>query len=277
MPIIIVGKTGRNVVVFRGEAEGVFGDEVAVGDAGGAGSAGDGAEGCVVVMRGDAVLESVVEDLGDVLVAVVSVKEVEAPVLGAHDERARGDGLGWIPHELGADGVVVGGVQPLDAEVVVVDEALKGFLAILHRAHFDTAPHAVEGHRDHGATGLPADGAVFGIVDYRPNAGLGFDEGLVAVCVVLGDEVVDGGVLIEVVGGVGFALGGGTISDVIVGVGDLIRGDEFIADVVAVLLVVLGGAAAEEVVGNIYVYICVEKRTEIRHKSLPMNKCALSI
>ena len=51
------------------------------------------------------ILKGVVEDLGDVLVAVVGVEEVEAPVLGAHDERARGDGLGGIPHKLGADGV----------------------------------------------------------------------------------------------------------------------------------------------------------------------------
>ena len=52
------------------------------------------------------ILKGVVEDLGDVLVAVVGVKEVEAPILGAHDERSCGDGLGgMIPHKLGADGV----------------------------------------------------------------------------------------------------------------------------------------------------------------------------
>ena len=33
-----------------------------------------------------------------------------APVLGAHDERARGDRLGGIPHKFGADGVAVGGI-----------------------------------------------------------------------------------------------------------------------------------------------------------------------
>ena len=97
-------------MVFAGEAEGVFGEEVAVGDAGGAGSAADGAKGGVIVMGGDAVLEGMVEDLGDVLVAVVGVKEVEIPILGMHDERARGDGLGGVPHELGADGVAVGGI-----------------------------------------------------------------------------------------------------------------------------------------------------------------------
>ena len=59
---------------------------------------------------------------------------------------------------------VVCATELLDAEVVVVDEALKRFLAILHGAHFDAAAHAVKGHGDHGVAGLPTDGAVFGIV-----------------------------------------------------------------------------------------------------------------
>ena len=110
MPIIVVNEAEGEVVIFRREAEGVFGEEVAIGDAGGAGSAGDGAEGGVVVVGGNTVLEGVVEDLGDVLVAVVGVEEVEAPVLGAHDERARGDGFRGVPDKLGADGVAVGGI-----------------------------------------------------------------------------------------------------------------------------------------------------------------------
>ena len=65
----------------------------------------------------------------------------------------------------------------------------------------------------------------------------------------MGREVVDGGVLVEVVGRVGFAFGGRAVSDVVVIVGDLIRGGQFIASVVAVLLVILGGAAAEEIIG----------------------------
>ena len=71
---------------------------------------------------------------------------------------------------------------------------------------------------------------------------------MVSVRVVLGHEVVDGGVLIEVVGGVGFTLGDRTVSDVVVIVGDIIGSDEFIADVVAVLLIVLRSSAAEEVI-----------------------------
>ena len=120
---------------------------------------------------------------------------------------------------------VVGATELLDAEVVVVDEALEGFRAILHRAHFDAAPHAVEGHGDHGVTGLPTDGAVLGIVDDRPNARLGLDEGLISIVVVLWREVVDGGVLIKIIGGVGFTFCGSTVSNVIVIVGDIICRD----------------------------------------------------
>ena len=69
--VVVVDEGDGGVVVFGGESEGVFGEDVAVGDAGGAGGAGDGTEGCVVVMGGDAVLRGVVEDLRDVLVAVV--------------------------------------------------------------------------------------------------------------------------------------------------------------------------------------------------------------
>ncbi len=96
---------------------------------------------------------------------------------------------------------------------------------------------------------MPTDGTIFGVVQNRPNTGLGLDEGLISIRIVLGHEVVDGGVLVEVVGGVGFAFGGGAIADVVVIVGDLVGGDEFIADVVAVLLVVLRGAAAKDIIG----------------------------
>ena len=137
--------------------------------------------------------------------------------------------------DIGVEEGVVGATELLDAEVVVVDEALEGF--------------AVKGHGDHGVAGLPTDGAVFGIVDYRPNARLGLDEGLIShlahargrmysIVVVLGHEVIDGGVLIEIVGGVGLALGGGTVSDVVVIVGDLICGGQLIAGVVTILLVI---------------------------------------
>ena len=138
-------------MVFRGESEGVFGEDVAVGDAGGTVGAGDGAKGGVVVVRGDAVLEGVVEDLGDVLVAVVGVEEVEAPVLGAHDERARGDGFRGVPDKLGADGVAVGSVQSLDAKEVVVDKAeVRGDLTVSCLLIVHAATKAIEGHGNHG-------------------------------------------------------------------------------------------------------------------------------
>ena len=149
MTVVVVDEAEGVVVDLGGEAEGVFGEEVTVGDAGSAGGAGDGAEGGVVVVRGNTVLESVVEDLGDVLVAVVGVEEVEAPVLGAHDKRSCGDGLGGIPHELGADGVAVGGIQPLDTKKVVIDKTeVRRDLIILRLLIVHAAAKAVEGHRD---------------------------------------------------------------------------------------------------------------------------------
>ena len=107
MPIIVVNEVEGGIVDFRGEAEGVFGEEVAVGDAGGAGGTGDGAEGGVVVVRGDAVLRGVVEDLRDVLVAVVRIEEIEPPVLGAHSQGPRSDGLRRVPHKLRPHGVAL--------------------------------------------------------------------------------------------------------------------------------------------------------------------------
>ena len=177
-----------------------------------------------------------IHEVGNVFVAVVEVVG-ERGGGGKEDEGAGGDGFRGIP-DVGVEEGVVGATELLDAEVVVVDEALEGFRAILHRAHFDAAAHAVESHGDHGVAGLPTNGAVFGIVDYRPNALLGLDEGLIAIVVVLWREVIDGGVLVEVVGSVSLALGGGAVSDVVVGVGNIIGSDEFIADVVAVVLVI---------------------------------------
>ena len=103
-----------------------------------------------------------VYEVGDVFVAVV---EIISNIVGGgeEDERACGDGFRGVP-DIGVEEGVVDATELLDAEVVVVDEALKRFLAILHRAHFDTAAHAVEGHGDGGIAGLPTDGAVFGVI-----------------------------------------------------------------------------------------------------------------
>ena len=107
MAVVVVDEGEGVVVEFGGEAEGIGKGAGACG--------GDGAEGGVVVVRGDAVLRGVVEDLRDVLVAVVRIEEVESPVLGAHGQGPRGDGLCGVPHKLRPHGVPLRGIQPLDA------------------------------------------------------------------------------------------------------------------------------------------------------------------
>ena len=162
-------------------------------------------------------------EVGDIFVAVV---EVASNIVGGgeEDQRACGDGFGGIP-DVGVVKGVFGAPELLDAEVIVVGEALEKVGIGRLSAHFDTAAHAVKGHGDHGVARLPANGAVFGVVDDRPNTCLGLDEGLIAIVVVLWREVIDGGVLVEIVGGVGFTLGGRTVSDVVVGIGNFICRD----------------------------------------------------
>ena len=123
-----------------------------------------------------------IHEVGDVFVAVV---EIVGNFAGCweKDERACGDGFRGVP-DIGVEEGVVGATELLDAEVVVVDEALKRFLAILHRAHFDTSAHTVKSHGDHGVAGLPPDGAVLGIVGNRPNTCLSLDEGLIAIVII---------------------------------------------------------------------------------------------
>ena len=161
--IIVVKKTKRFIVGLGGKNEWIFGW----------GGGCKNTERCVDVMN-DVSLG--INEVGDVLVAVVEVIREETR-RRKEDEWAGGDGFGGIPGVGVIEGVVCA-LELLDTEIVIVDEALKRFYAIFHCAHFDTAAHAVEGHGDHGVAGLPADGAVFGIVGDRPNAGLGPDEGL---------------------------------------------------------------------------------------------------
>ena len=70
-----------------------------------------------------------------------------------------------------------------------------------------------------------------------------------SIGVVLWHEVVNRGVLVEVVGGVGFAFGGRAVShlayahgriysDVVVGIGNIIGGDQLITGVVGILRVI---------------------------------------
>ena len=211
-------------------------------------------------MGGNAVLEGMEEDLGDVLVAVVRIKKVETPILGAHGQRPRGDRFRGIPHKLCTDGVAVGGIQPLDAEVAVINEAevrddrSGAGLLIVH-----TATEAIEDHGDNRVAPRPASRPVFGVVDDRPNASGSFDYCLVTIRIVLGREVVDRRVLVKVVSGVGFAFGGGTVSDIVVSVGLVLAGEQFVAHIVGVIQRFRlrhhgtgfgdGGTAAEQVVG----------------------------
>ena len=230
MAVVVVDEGEGVVVEFGGEAEGVCKGAGACG--------GDGAEGGVVVV-GDGLIEGADgDDVGHILVAVVQ-EEGRALAVLSEAEGARGEGLRGIPNELLVDVPRAVGKELLDAEVAIVEEDGVGDLAVAFHLLVEGAPpHAVEGHRDHGVAGLPADGAVLSIVDDRPNARLGLDEGLIAIVVVLWREVIDLGVLVEIVGGVGLAFGGRAVSDVVVGVGKVVGGNEFVADVVAVLLVI---------------------------------------
>ena len=228
MAVVVIRQTESLVVDFGGELEGVVEGE-------GGGEEGGGAVGGIGIGEGGGA--GVVDEAGDVFVAVVEV--VEGGTGGvAENEGTRGDGFGGIP-DVGLIRDVVDTAELLNAKEVFVEETLLKVGSRRNRAHFDTAAHAVKGHGDHGVARLPANGAVFGVVDDRPNTCLGLDEGLIAIVVVLWREVVNRRVLIEIVGGVGFAFGGRAVSDVVVVVGDLIGRNEFIADVVTVLLVIL--------------------------------------
>ena len=150
MPKVIVKKSKFLIKHFRGKAIGI------VRPRGG----GRGAERGVIVMD-NASLN--IHEVGDVFVTIVEVVGEDSR-RRKEDEGSCGDRLGGIPN-VGLEKGVICATELLDAEVVVVDKALEGFFAILHRAHFDSAAHAIKGHGDHGVTGLPTDGAVFGIVN----------------------------------------------------------------------------------------------------------------
>ena len=95
-------------------------------------------------------------EVGDVFVAVV---EIVGEHTGGWEENQRpgGDGFRGVPN-VGVEEGVIGTTELLDAEVVVVDETLEGLFPALYCTHLHAAAHAVEGHRDHGVTGFPADG-----------------------------------------------------------------------------------------------------------------------
>ena len=171
MAVVVVGEGEGGVVELGGELEGVVEGE------GGGGEEGGGAVGGVGV--GEGVGAGGVSEAGDVLVGVVEIVEGGAGGV-AEEEGACGDGLGGVP-DIGLIGGVVRAAELLDAKEVFVDEALEKVGGGRDGAHFHAATHTVEGHRDDGIAGLPADGTVLGVVGYLPDAGGGLDERLVAV------------------------------------------------------------------------------------------------
>ena len=173
-------------------------------------------------------------------------EEGRALAVLSETEGARGKGLRRIPNELFVDVPWAVGEELLDAEVAIVEEDGVGDLAVaFHLLVEDPPPHAVKAHGDDLVPLCPTDGAILGVVFHRPLARFREHRGLVTIGIEGRHEPIDGGVLVEVVGGVGLALGGGTIADVVVGIGDIIGGGQLVTNVVAVLLIVLGGAAAK--------------------------------
>ena len=133
MAVVVIRQTESLVVDFGGELEGVVEGE-------GGGEEGGGAVGGIGIgERGGA---GVVDEAGDVFVAVVEV--VEGGTGGvAENEGTRGDGFGGIP-DVGLVGCGVGAAELADAEKVFVDEALEEVGARGERAHGDAPAKAVE-------------------------------------------------------------------------------------------------------------------------------------
>ena len=99
MTIVIVDETECVIVVFGGEAEGVFEVEVTIRDGGGIDNASDSSKGGVIVVSSDAIAGFEVNQFRDVLVPVKGIEEFVIAGIGNHKERARGHGFGWIPDE----------------------------------------------------------------------------------------------------------------------------------------------------------------------------------
>ena len=101
-------------------------------------------------MRGYAVRLLEEEHLRYVLVAVVRAEE-RVPARLHHEERTRRHRLGRVPDDEKVGCVVVRCVEPLHAEVTIVDETVVGVgsyhAAIVFRLDiFDSATHAVKQH-----------------------------------------------------------------------------------------------------------------------------------
>ena len=145
--------------------------------------------------------------VGNILVAVVEVEEIVSPRDALHPQGAGCNWLGRIPSEGEVTRVVVRAVQPLDAEITVVHEAVVGVCDAVHRLDvFDAPPHTVELHHDVRRFALPQDRAVLAVVGDLPIAGRGLYKRLVPVVVELRQESSgafrDVRVLVEAVGNI---------------------------------------------------------------------------
>ena len=158
-------------------------------------------------MRGDSVRLLEEYEFRDVLVPVMGVEEVVLPIL-LQDNRACRHRLRRIPAEHEVYGIVGSGIEPLDAKVSVVHEAMVDVCHATHRLDILHSPtHAVEGHYYVRAAALPQDGAVLAVVGDGPYSSRSLYERLVAVVVELRQESArafhDVRVLVEGVGGIG--------------------------------------------------------------------------
>ena len=124
MAVVVVDKAERVVSVFAGEAERVGLGDVERREGGVGCRRGERAERGVFVVRGYAAGGLVGDKVGDVLVPAVEVEEVIGTRRPLHPQGPRRDRLGRIPAEGEVDRVVRSGIEPLDAEIAVVNKAM---------------------------------------------------------------------------------------------------------------------------------------------------------
>ena len=206
MSIIVVHQPQRVVGIFGRKLKRIVLTEVVGRHGGAAACRSDRAKGGVLVVRGDAACLLEEDELRDILVSVVRVEHVVLPVL-LEDERAGRHRLRRVPAKHKVYRVVRRAVQPLDAEITVVHEAVVGVCDAVHRLDvFDAPPHTVELHHDVRRFALPQDRAVLAVVGDLPIAGRGLYKRLVPVVVELRQESSgafrDVRVLVEAVGNI---------------------------------------------------------------------------
>ena len=135
MPVVVVHQPQRVVGVLGREAE-----WIGIGDV----KRREGCVGCryrkfaergVFVVCWTSARGLVGDKVGNVLVAIVEVEEVVSPRDALHPQGACGNRLGRIPSEGEVNRVVRRAVQPLDAEITVVHEAVVGVGDAAHRLY----------------------------------------------------------------------------------------------------------------------------------------------